>query len=417
MKTFVDTIFFWNCLYITLALCAPILSGQEVFRDFHFIPVGGHFSELDPNAEWEFEEGDSFYNKPLQVAKHLDIDLKNAVRTEMIFEYWGGHIGTSDQRVQINETVWFELPQPEGTPDDPECYYRTLLGNNAIEIPIEAFNDGENIFRFSAGPQICYDFGWGMYWIYGFTVRVYYSNDLNHPSGTVSAPSNSRGSLRIEADIQPTDNSIARVDFIGEYYDFDWDGDGIWKEWQYQSRNGTLHKHIGTRTKKPWTVKWDTKWIPEQEGPVRVRAIITDESGISYQTEPITVNLPQERNRVVKAYRPYDVPEKFGVRNDRLRSCKFLLPDDLSQVKSARLIVSSWSADTDSKDSVSKLLMNKTSIAEDFGVHHDYSFDRLKIPISSLTPGENSLYMYSDYTGHALEINWPGPLLLLEMKR
>lgn len=416
MKTFVDTISPWNYLFLTLGISASALSGQEVFRDFNFTPVGNHFSELDPNARWEFEDGDSFYNKPLQVAKYLDIDLKNAIRTEMIFEYWGGHIGTSDQRVQINETVWFDLPQPEGTPGDPECYYRTLLGNNAIEIPIEAFNDGENVFRFSAGSQICYDFGWGMYWIYGFTVRVYYSSDLDHPSGTISTPSGS-GPLRIEADIQPAENKIARVDFIGEYYDFDWDGDGIWKEWQYQSRNGTLHKHIGTRTRKPWAVKWDTKWIPEQDGPTRIRAIITDESGLSYQTEPITVELPKERNRVVKAYRPYDVPEKFGVRNDRLRSCKFLLPDDLSQVKSARLIVSSWSAATDSKDSVSKLLMNKTCIAEDFGVHHDYSFDTLKLPISTLIPGENILYMYSNYLGHALEINWPGPLLLLEMKR
>jgi len=63
------------------------------------------------------------------------------------------------------------------------------------------------------------------------------------------------------------------------------------------------------------------------------------------------------------------------------------------------------------------LYMNKTCIAKNIGVHHEYSLDTLKIPVSTLKPGENRLYMYSNYIGHALEINWPGPQLLLEFKR
>lgn len=393
------------------------LFGQDVFRDFHFIPEGTHFSELDPNTKREWPEDDIFHNMPRQVPRTLKVDLKDAIRAEMSFAYWGGHVGTSDQRVLINDALWVDLPQPVGTPGNPQCYYRTLWGNNAVPVPIEAFNDGENVFRFSAGPQICHDFDWGMYWIYGFTVRIYYSDTVSHPSGTIRAEPTRDGALKIEANVSPGTSKIARVDFIGDYDDFDWDGDGIWKEWQYQLRYGKLEQHLGSRTRVPWKLTWSDKWIPEQDGPIRIRAIITDESGLSFLTEPITIDMPKDDKRVVKAYRSKDIPEKFGVRNDHLKFCTFQLPDDLSQVKAARLVISSWSADSDSREDPAMLYMNKTCIAKNIGVHHEYSLDTLKIPVSTLKPGENRLYMYSNYIGHALEINWPGPQLLLEFKR
>ncbi len=398
---------------------ASISSGQEVIRDFTFIPAGEgvrQFSELDPNTKRDFSKQHTWgKTKPRHVPKTLELDLEGATHAEFSVAYWGGHIGTSEQRVKINGHDWIDLPQPVGTPGSPEIFHRTLLGNNAIPIPLELLKAGTNIFQFSAGAQRAYSFDFGFYWIYSFTVRVHYDNTKPHPRGRVSIAPSTGPVLEVSAEVEDP-AQIAQVDFIAETFDFDWDGDGVWREWQYQERWGEYSRHVGTASGAPWRVTWDTRWLPDQTEKMRVRARITDKRGVSYLTPPLEgIELPRPEASV-RMFRSGDVPERFSARADGRRGCTIVLPEDLAKVSAARLVVSTWSGSTDS-EGPHEIILNGTRLANRFGIFHEYDCTLFDVDPARLLPGVNHIEIHSTYKGHALEINWPGPVILLETRK
>jgi len=138
----------------------------DVFREFTFNygkSKTTHFAELDPDCPRKKQPDFAMAKMAHMVPKSITLDLDKAARAELSVEYWGGHIGTSNQKFRVNDHDWIALPQPEGAPGDPRCYHRTLLGNNAAPIPLEQLQPGANVVRFLAGPQIRYSFNWGFY--------------------------------------------------------------------------------------------------------------------------------------------------------------------------------------------------------------------------------------------------------------
>jgi hypothetical protein len=407
----------WPVL-LALALGSLAVPGatQEVFRESVFTygaAPAEHFSELDPATTRDFKGG-AMATKPRHVPKPLTIDLAQAVRAELSVEYWGGHNGTTGQRFQVNGQGWIDLPQPAGTPEVPQRYLRMLHGNNAVPVPLAHLRDGANQVQFAAGPQL--KGNWGFYWIYDFTVRVFYNPSRPHPVGEIVAPhpgTTFGDSLVLEARASSPSGAIARVEFIGEYDDFDWDGDGVWREWQFTTHHGVLQHHLGTATAAPWRVTWDARWLPDQAQPIRVRARITDALGMSYLTPPVTLAGTQRAGRSVRMLMSADVPEGFSVRVGREKSCTIEVPADLSRATAARLVLSTWSGSTDD-DSAHELRLNGEQLASHFGQFHHYAFSSLEVPVARLKPGTNTITIYSTYKGHALEINWPGPALLVE---
>ncbi len=387
---------------------------QEVFREFtphHGAGPEVHFGELDPGTKRKSPAA----SRPRHVPKPVTLDLAEATRAELSFEYWGGHIGTSGQRFQINGGGWVDLPQPAGTPGDPHVFHRTLLGNNAVAVPLAQLREGENSVQFAAGPQIAFSFDWGFYWIYDFTVRVFYAPVRPHPTGEIVVPAGNDGfddALAVEARAASPNGDISRVEYLADCDDFDWDGDGVWREWQFTTHHGVLQHHVGTASAAPWRVIWDTRWLPDQTHPVRLRARITDSTGITYLTPPVEVR-QQRINRGVRMFKSGDVPEYFSARMSHEKQCSIDLPDDLSGVKAAQLLVSTWSGSTDD-DSVHELRLNGERLANRFGQFENYGFNRIEVPVARLRPGRNEVTVYSTFKGHALEINWPGPVLLVE---
>ncbi len=61
-----------------------------------------------------------------------NVDLANAVRAEAVFEYWGGHLASTQQEFNVNGGPWTPYPDIQGIPPDtlPTCYFRALT--NAI---------------------------------------------------------------------------------------------------------------------------------------------------------------------------------------------------------------------------------------------------------------------------------------------
>ncbi len=355
-------------------------------------------------------------NYPDMMEFYLNIDdLDKAIGAEFIVEYWGGHIGTSDQKFKFNGNEFIPLPGIKNTPTDPQCYYRNILGAS-VEVPLNHLKEGENLMQFSLGPQTCYSFNWAWYFLYSVTMRIYYDESKPHPTGRVVSPKSGETIAdlpRFKAEVSSPNGKITEVIFLGYYDDFDWKGTGEFRQWHFQYQYGTIKQYLGRVIRPPFEATWNNKFVPDQTKPMKIKAMITDETGMKYMT-PVVDNIKMVREgRSVKMYASDDVPENFGVRVGKQKSCTVDVPDDLSQAKSCRLVVSTWSGATDD-GSRHEIGLNGVKLSDNFGTFHSFSYKMLHVPMDLLKQGTNEIYIYSDFEGHALEINWPGLVFLIE---
>ncbi len=402
-------------LFIVLVVAATVTAQPqpgEIFKEFVYDPAPAlHFSQLDPNCTRTFDDGSEMPQLKKSVVRPLNLDLKEAIRAEVSVEYWGGHSGTADQKFRVNGNDWIMIPQPHNTPTAPQCYYRTMLGNEAVNVPLPQLRHGVNEFQFTCGAQICHNFNWGFFWVYSFTVRIYYKSSRPHPQGRMQSPVDGE-TIGDHTPLQVAitgKTAIKQVDYIGYYNDFDWDGNGVFTEWQFQTQYGVLRHHMAVSTCPPYAADWSNRWIPDQSGQMKIMAKITDVNGMCYTT-PAVENITLVRaERSVKMYTAYEVPEKFGVRVGTMMTCNINIPDDISKATAARLVLSTWSA-----AHADAIGLNNKMLAEQLGCVHNYSFDNLQVPIPLLKKGINTFFIYSDTHHHAAEVNWPGPVLLVQ---
>lgn len=380
----------------------------DVFREYTY---ANRFHELDPGAT---NPGSASLRVGSGEEKNLDIfGLGSAVRAELSVEYWGGHSGTSDQKFRVNGNDWIQIPQPKNTPTPPQCYYRTVLGRATVPLPLEHLKRGHNVFQFAAVRQICHSFNWGFFWVYAFTVRVYYKPSSPETTGEITTPADDAriGDFpRLTAKAASTHHTISRVDYIAHYEDFNWEGDGVYRQWHYQTERGALRHHVGTATAPPYAVTWDTSWVPDQDQPVRIVAWITNNDGVTYVTPEVKVTLSR-LGRSVKMYKPYDVPEVFGVRVKQRKTCKIDVADDPAKAAAARLFLSTWSA-----AHAEEIGLNGRVLVKSIGAIHNYSYDAIPVPLDAIRKGVNTFHIYSGTQEHAAEVNWPGPVLMLEFR-
>ncbi len=357
-----------------------------------------------------------------------NIDLDKAIKVEVIAEHWGGHCGSSKRSVRVNNNNPIPLPLIQNVTEGhlPECYYTTQL-RQAVEIPLNQWKEGDNTLSFSVSEQTCYSFDWGWFWVYGVVVRVYYDESKPHAEGKITnlVSNSSIGDFPEIAVHVPNDiDSVERVEFIGFYEDFDWEGNGVFRQWHYQydltdlqydfgsEIKKSLKYNIGTDLNQPFSVIWDTYHLPDQEKPMEIAARIVLKNGITSIT-PAIKGLTLNRQRKVKMYKTENVPEEFSVRIGKKKSCHITLPDGLANARMAWITVSTWSAATND-NSVHEIGINGHRLADNFGEFHHFRYNRIPVPIEYLKQGENEIYIYSEFEGHGLEINWPGPVIMVE---
>jgi hypothetical protein len=109
--------------------------------------------------------------------------------------------------------------------------------------------------------------------------------------------------------------------------------------------------------------------------------------------------------------KPTNVPEAFGARVKERKSCTLSVPS-LRGATTARLLVSTWSA-----GHADQIGINRTALFDRIGRVHDHSFDLLPVPLSLLREGDNEFFIYAETEHHMIEVNWPGPVLLVEYSR
>jgi len=392
---------------LSAAYCLAEPVPGDYFREFTY---AHRFGEIDPASTRPGQQADDM-RAGARRERALEIpSIGRAIRAEVSVSYWGGHIGTSGQKFRINGGEWIDIPQPKNTPTPSQCYYRTILGRATVEVPLEQLKAGRNVFQFTAGPQICYSFNWGFFWVYEFTVRLYYKAPDEQPGRIVSPVDGGviGENPRISAHAGRSAVPITQVDFVGEYDDFNWEGDGVYRQWHYVVQRGQLRRHLGTATADPFEVAWDTTWVPDQDQPVRIAARITDADGLICMTSPVTVTF-RRQGRSVRLWKAADVPKAFGVRVGDRKECRIEVGGDVAKIRAARIVLSTWSA-----AHADEIGLNGVKLADRVGLVHNYSFDFIPVPKGLLRAGPNTFHVFSNTKEHAAEINWPGPALLVE---
>jgi hypothetical protein len=410
----------WLLAVMPLLLQAQPKPG-DIFREYHY--TSDMIVEFDPGSKRT--DPKALLRRSISGReRNVDIwDLEDAERAEVSLEFWGGHPGTSDQKFRVNRGDWVQIPQISGTPTNPRCYFRMLPGTLHQSVPLSQLKQGRNMFEFRAGPQVCHSIDWGIYKVYSFTVRIYYNDSKPHPTGAIISPSagasfsdmpvletRAEGSPAAPRKTEFTPGPVRKVEFVGLFEDFNWEGDGVSRQWHYQTEQGAMRRHIGSATEAPYRATWDTRWVPDQSEPVRLAARITSVHGVTYMTPAVEARLVRSV-RSVKMYKSGPIPEVFGVRVGKRMTCTVPVPDDPADASDARLAVSTWAG-----NHADAFGFNDRKIVDRVGKDDFYSYDLVPFNPKILRRGDNEFFVFSNTKEHAVEINWPGPAVLLEFR-
>ena len=408
---------------LAMAACAAAAVPPEgaIFREYRVAMRGDEWRVTDPKAG---HPGAAKF-LPNPAIRFPIEDLTDAVRAEILVDRWGGHPGTTGQRVRFNGNAWIDLPSLSTTPpsSSPECFM--WQDNPAVAIPLSHLRTGENTLEATAGDQICHGFRWGQWGQNAAIVRVYYADRKLHARGWIQSPSN--GALLEENPIlrlaAEAPEEVERVDFLAWYDGYDENGDGVFADWHHAyfydrrvaatAEDPRISGHAGTALASPWEVVWDTRWIPDQPpGGLKIAARIRARSGIWYVTPPVIGLRLARGTESVRFFRPEGVPERFWVRAGRRAASQVTVPSDpgLAGAVEAAIFVRTWNGAGE------QLTVNGWAVPISGG-DHVYALSRILIPIERLRAGANTIEFHSVTEHHGVEILWPGPGLVIRYRR
>ena len=382
----------------------------DVFREYKWRPDGKWQRVTGPDATAEGAK--EFLPNSVNTVRIDELD--GSVKIEAYIEMLLCHSGTVDKKIRANANPWIPIPEPAFIPGragrgPPNSEYQ-YMRYPCVHIPTEHVQQGNNTFEFTCSPGTSLGGWWPQWILYGVTFRIYYDNSKAHPTGTIIKPSS--GSTISESPVLQANaagpHPIKQVDFIGYYEDFNWQGDGNYRQWHYRYLYNEIKSHIGTTAEKPYKVTWNNSWIPTQGRPIRIMARIVDSKNMCYMTEPIE-NIHLARDKTVKMYKPYDVPKSWSTRIGNTHKCKIDVNDDLSKAIAAKIIMSTWNG-----VAADQIGINDKKVVTRIGKDHDLSYDEFDVPLSLINSGTNTLYTHSSTTHHGIEVQWPGMVLIVK---
>ena len=400
---------------VASAALAAVASAQfspgDVFREYVW----------RPSSSWQRCTGTDASDAgarallPNAINKLTIADLADAVRCEVVVEKLSSHAGTRSPRLRVNGNAWIPIPEPslseipgsKGSGPPVEAYLR--MGYPHVSVPLAQLKTGENKFEFdcSSGANAIGK-TWPQFLIYGVTFRVYYDKTKKAaPDGVITSPR--EGSMLGDNPsfaLSTTSKNVARVEFIGDYDDYDWRGDGKDRGWQYILKYGVVDKHISTDTSAPYQRTWDTLWVPTQRDPFRVVARVVDTSGLVYVTEAVD-GLTLRRSTTVRKYVSWGVPQDWRTNKGRTQSCSATITEPFTKFAAARIFMTTWNG-----RAAAAISVNGQRIAYNTGKGYDLSYNSLPVNRSQLLSGRNTLSTKCNDPGHGIEVQWPGITLL-----
>lgn len=382
----------------------------DLFREYRWTKEGGDAGgSLRVGGRLDYGGG------PVELA--YDFDLDGATRVEVVVEKLLCHDGTRGLAISVNDHEWIKFPEAKGIPEPQWDYQHHTYP--IVDVPLKQLNVGVgNQFRLRVDEE--HSWRWPQNLIYGVHFRVYYDTERKpHPTGRLVSPfKNAKLGTKVElrAEASSPNGRIERVDFFGRFEDVNFEGDGVYTQWHYHYVRSQLAGNIGSANAAPWSVAWDTSWVPDQPCPVELAAWITDETGLTWFTEAVDGLTLDRGGSSVELCKPYDVPKKWVTRKGEGEE-KFHIQGDLARATAAQLVWCSWSPGY-----MEGIYINDQEVFHREGPRYAYYLHRVTLEdLSMLKVGENLLKTgktpkHNGKMVHGMEVNWPGIMVLIQYR-
>lgn len=408
-----------SLVFLLLFVAPPVLAQPQpgdVFREYVWVPdmvnergkflrVGG---SLDYQVYPDYFPADAHQDGHIPMADAFD--LEGAMRAEVVLEMVQSHDDTKGLHIQINGNDWIPISPLAAIPKPQSAYM--FHAYPVTSIPLEHFHHGPaNTFKLQVDST--QRWGWPQHLFYGVIVRIYYEapdqaiQAVRLVGITPGSPLAEEQTFSLEA-AKP--GAIMQVDYVGLYDDFNWEGNGRFRQWHYHFHQGTIRNHIGTSTKAPFRITWDTSWLPDQSQSIQLAARVVHSDGLIYMTPPIE-DLRLERDYAVELARPYRQPTNWATREDSIISY-IALHGDPSNAESMQIGWRSWSPCY-----AEGVFINSVEVWDKEDVCYEYAEHRIKIKNPDfLKRGENiiSTGLTPRVDGqmmHGMEVQWPGIMM------
>jgi len=414
MQRILSIAFVFLCLR-GAAVATPVPG--DVFREYTWYNETGDAGQAlrvgGKQGQYHADRGSAhgYVNAPIELPH--EFDLQFAVRAEIVIEKILCHDGTRGLALRVNDHDWIEIPECPNIPEPQWAYQHHTYP--VVPIPLDQLRRGMgNTFQLRVAAE--HPWNWPQNLINGVHFRVYYDlAQKAHPAGRVvlrqtkdAAPE----TVSIGLDTQSLNGEIQRVDYVGRYEDVNFEGDGEYTHWHYHLFHGVLTSHIGSVPQAPWTVNWDTTWVPDQEQPIKIAARIIDESGLIFMAAPTDLALNRP-GISVELCKPYDIPQKWVTRSGEHIE-HFDLKGDPNRATVLQLAWSSWSPGY-----MNGLYINDAKVFDYEGPKYQSYAHRVTIDdVNMLRHGTNTLKtgktpLHDGKMVHGMEVNWPGIMVLV----
>lgn len=410
-----------NSLFLCSLLPAEPQPG-DVFREYTWAPtttgaaqglhVGGN---RKTGSRWGsiLVENDNWVSAPIALGRR--VNLQGALRLEATIEKVLNHAGTTGLGISLNGGDWIDIPDPATLPQPSQEFQHHVYPT--IPLPLDQLRGGpDNSFRLRVSAHHPNFFPVSM--IYGVIFRVYHDpTRVDAPHGRLLSPGTGdtlgrEVELQIEAN--PGAHRIKQVDYLGLYEGVNWRGDGVYRQWQYHFLRGEIIHHLGSTRSRPYSLTWDTAWVPDQPGPVALAARIVDDSNLIYMTEAVTDLRLERPNLSVELCKPSDVSPRWTTSRASHQE-SFTVKGNLDHARRARLVWSSWSPGY-----MNGVFINDVKVFDREGPLYNYYDHEVEVSdLSMFKSGKNVLRTgmseRPDGKGvHGMEVNWPGIMVLIQ---
>jgi hypothetical protein len=382
----------------------PTASGQERFLR---VCGDGFYEDATRKGNNLFPEGyvnDGWFTLP------QNIDLKDAIKAEVLVERMLCHDGSTGLAVKFNEGQWRAFPDADSIPKPQSEYLYHYYP--IVSIPLTELKIGEksNRFRFTIDKTQ----RWGMpqNMVYGMVVRIYYKNTVlpytveisSHKSGDIIGENTT---LKV-----PINNRVSKVEFIGLMDNINYEGDGKYYQWHYNYHRGELVNHIGTAIKGEY--KWNTEWLPDQTKPMALAARITDMNGLIYMTKAVE-NLSLKRSYKVELCKPFSQPRRWATREMEYTEM-FDVKGNIKNIEKFQITAVTWSPGYMNGVYLNDfLLMDRETCKYCYHIiKKEFDHPEFLSTMNGLKTGKTPLV--GGKMTHGTEIQYPGFMVLVKYK-
>jgi len=405
---------------VIIALCCTnVIWAQpkpgDLFKEYAWYNKPGDCQgalRVGGRLDYQLIENVQHYKGNGQIQPPFQVDLKNAFRAELIVEKMLCHGGTKGLRVSINGNKALRLPVSPNIPWPEEDYAHHY--NAILPLDLSLLKEGtDNTFKFEVDTA---GHWWPQNLIYGMILRIYYDSSLITEKTHISQPK--KGDIlekiqQIQLHI-PSGENIEKVHLVGFYEDVDLEGDGLYTQWHYAYHKGLIYNHIDSSSKAPYTLSWNTEWVPDQKEKMKLAAFIHRSDGYIYMSDAVENLQVGMRDYSVELCKPFRRPKHWFTRNGEFEE-RFYIDGNIEKASAARMFFRTWSPGY-----FNGIYINDFLVFTKEGPK--YAYYEHNVPIKELhvlKEEENILKtgitpLYPEGMVHGVEVQWPGIMLLIK---